>query len=39
MWRRPDERRNSRFFQGVCLKSQTFPSENQELALGRVRGY
>ena len=23
------------FSRGVCLKSQTFPSENQELALGR----
>ena len=27
------------FSRGVCLKSQTFPCENQELALGRVRGY
>ena len=27
------------FSMGVCLKSQTFPCENQELALGRVRGY
>ena len=24
------------FSRGVCLKSQTIPSENQELALGRV---
>ena len=28
--------KNSDYLGGGCLKSQTFPSENQEFALGRV---